>query len=109
MMEQPLWVSAVQQGRIEWSAHALRKMLGREISRDAVKHIIISGEAMESYPSDTPFPSVLLFGTWHNQPLHVVMAYDESSRKVLLLLHIGRTMNILNPILKPGEYHNVRL
>ena len=48
-------VGIIQQGRIEWSAHALKRMLEKGISRASVKHIICTGEMIENYPDDKPF------------------------------------------------------
>ena len=75
----------IQHGRIEWSSHALRRMLEQNISRAAVKHIICYGEKIENYPSDSPLPSGLYFGIWKDQPLHVVIAYDYTNHKVFLI------------------------
>jgi hypothetical protein len=76
-MYQDQLVDIIKQGGIEWSAHALRRMLEQRISRAAVKNIICTGELIEDYPDDTPFPSGLFFGIWQNQPLHVVISYDR--------------------------------
>ncbi len=75
----------IGQARIEWSAHALRRMLERGISREEVKHIIATGISIEEYLDDKPFPSVLLFGQCQKQPLHVVLACDCSNHKVFLI------------------------
>jgi len=40
-------VDIIQQGRIEWSAHALKRMLDKGISRASVKHIICTGEMIK--------------------------------------------------------------
>jgi len=79
------WVSAIQEERIEWSVHSFRKMLQRGISREAVKRIVCAGEIIENYPDDKPFPSALFFGMWQNQPLHAVVAYDVSARKIFVV------------------------
>jgi uncharacterized protein DUF4258 len=47
-------VGIIQQGRIEWSAHALKRMLEKGISRASVKHIICTGEMIENYADDKP-------------------------------------------------------
>jgi hypothetical protein len=84
-MYQDQLVDIIKQGGIEWSAHALRRMLEQGISRAAVKHIICIGELIEDYPDDSPFPSGLFFGIWQNQPLHVVIAYDRPNQNVFLI------------------------
>ncbi|MDL1973588.1 MAG: DUF4258 domain-containing protein [Deltaproteobacteria bacterium] len=75
-------VDIIQQGRIEWSAHALKRMLEKGISRASVKHIICTGEMIENYPDDKPFPSGLFYEIWQNQPLHAVIAYDLTEQKI---------------------------
>ena len=52
----------IHKNRIEWSAHALSRMLEKGISRASVKYIITNGEMMENYPDDKPFPSGLFHG-----------------------------------------------
>jgi len=84
-MKQKLLIDAIEKNNIEWSTHALQRMLQRGISRAAVKNCICEGELIENYPDDTPFPSALFFGKWQNQPLHTVIAYDASDHKVFLI------------------------
>jgi len=70
---------AVENGRIEWQRHALERMMERDISREAVIEVLISGEIIEDYPNDEPYPSALFLG-WHGgEPFHVVTALDHSS------------------------------
>ena len=78
-------VSIVQHGRVEWSIHALKRMLERRISRASVKHILCTGEMIENYPDDKPFPSGLFHGVWNNRPLHAVIAYDFTEQKIFLI------------------------
>lgn len=76
---------AATRGKIEWSAHALRRMMEREISRTFVLHVINYGEIIELYSDDKPFPSMLFWGLWKNEPLHVVAAYDPSLQKIFVV------------------------
>lgn len=75
----------IQENRIEWSAHALSRMLHKGISRASVKHIIINGEMIENYPDDKPFPSGLFYGPWEDVILHAVISYDAASRKIFVI------------------------
>lgn len=59
--------------------HAARRMLERNISMEEIEHIVESGEIIEDYPDDTPFPSRLLLGTPKSRPLHVVAADETDS------------------------------
>jgi hypothetical protein len=46
------------------------------ITDQEVYEAICRSEVIETYPDDTPYPSVLIFGmTDANRPLHVVCAY----------------------------------
>lgn len=67
---------AVSIGRIEWLKHSLERMMERGISRAFAQEILLSGDAIEDYPDDNPYPSALYFGWVENNPLHVVAAYD---------------------------------
>lgn len=70
---------ALETGAIEWQRHSLERMLARGISREDVFEVLSSGEVIEDYPTDTPFPSALLLGWRRNEPLHVVVALDSVS------------------------------
>lgn len=66
--------------KIKWSMHAALRMQNRNISRADVINCIMSGEIIEDYPSDHPFPSCLVFGySISGTILHVVVgnADDE--------------------------------
>lgn len=57
---------------IRWTAHVLKRLLQRNISQADVIQAIQSGEIIEDYPDDYPFPSCLLLGTDVNgDALHV--------------------------------------
>ena len=59
-MDQNKLQCALKQGSIEWSAHALKTMIERDISRKVVLQVIGFGEIIEEYSQDNPFPSVLI-------------------------------------------------
>jgi hypothetical protein len=71
--------NAVENGNMEWQRHALERMLEREISRKMVKSVLLSGEIVEEYSDDEPYPSALFLGCIEGQPLHVVAAFDSMS------------------------------
>ena len=75
----------VEQGNIEWSAHALRRMIQRGITRRVVKHVICEGEIIEVYNDDKPFPSILVVGYFEGKAIHVILAYDDSNEKIFLI------------------------
>ena len=56
-------------------------MFERSVPLDDVLAVIRSGEVVEDYPEDFPFPSVLLLGYKDLRPLHVVAARDPATRR----------------------------
>ena len=62
---------------IRWSGHSLRRMFQRGLDRLHVLTVLHTGERIEEYPDDTPYPSCLLLGFFGNRPLHVVVAVDS--------------------------------
>lgn len=75
----------IQRNKIEWSAHALERMLEKGISRTSVKYIIFKGEMIESYPDDKPFPSALFHGLWDDKALHAVIAYNIAAERIFII------------------------
>ena len=56
------------------------------IDDEEVYQAICSGEMLEEYPDDTPYPSMLIFGkTKENRPLHVVCAYNQLEEVVIIV------------------------
>lgn len=56
---------------VRFSRHAIERMFQRSISPDEILECIRSGEVFANYPDDSPYPSVLLLGFKHSNPLHV--------------------------------------
>ena len=47
---------------------------------------VCNAEVVETYPDDTPYPSVLLFGfAAAGRPLHIVCGYDQTEERVLVI------------------------
>jgi len=70
---------------IVFSGHALRRMFERSVQRDAVLHVVRSGESIAEYPDDRPYPSYLLLGFVAGMPLHVVVARDAGSGRCFVV------------------------
>lgn len=64
-------------GRIEWRKHTLQRMMERHILQRDVLEAIRQGELIREYPTDRPFPSMLLLGWINSRPLHVVGSHDS--------------------------------
>lgn len=72
-----------------YTRHARDEMRTEErgpIREQEVFEAVTSGEIIERYDHDTPFPSVLLFGrTSEERPIHSVCAYDSLEDQVLVI------------------------
>lgn len=51
-----------QRDAVRWTVHVLQRLLQRGISQADVIHAVQSGEIIEQYPDDYPYPSCLLLG-----------------------------------------------
>jgi hypothetical protein len=76
---------AVNPKRIYFSLHAIRRMFSRGISAADVRNAIVTGEIIEEYPDDTPYPSALLLATIDGCPLHVVVAMDRAEDRIIVV------------------------
>lgn len=76
---------AVANKRIEWQKHALERMAERNVLRSTVIDVLLTGERIENYPDDTPFPSALFFKLIEHKPIHVIAAYDYISKWVFVI------------------------
>jgi len=59
-------------------------MFERSIDEQDVRHVISTGETIEDYPTDSPYPSRLILGWVGKRPLHVVVA-DVSDREMVVI------------------------
>ena len=75
-------------------------MLERGISRQDVFNVLLSGEEIEDYANDTPFPSAVLFGWKGNEPIHVVVALDPTGQQGYIITVYRPDLEHFNPDLK---------
>lgn len=69
---------------IRWSVHASERIQQRGIFREDVINAIRTGEIIEQYPDDFPYPSCLVFGiSTRGKYLHVVFGCDGEIIKVI--------------------------
>ena len=69
----------IDNGDIVWQRHALERMMERGITREMVRNVISTGEIIENYRDDTPYPRALILGWINDEPLHVVSSLDEEN------------------------------
>jgi len=71
--------------KLVFRVHALRRMFERQISVDDVRTVIGSGEIIEDYPDDKPYPSRLVLGWRGARPLHVVATHNLSDNEFIVV------------------------
>lgn len=71
--------------KIVWRRHAYERMGQRNIHKSDVEHVLKTGEAIEDYPEDTPYPSRLICGWTKSRPLHVVAATNEVDNELIVI------------------------
>ena len=73
---------------IRWTGHVLKRLMQRGIFQASVVQAIRSGEIIEQYPNDYPYPSCLLLGTTEaGEALHVVCGIGEGEVWMITAYH----------------------
>ena len=72
-------------GRLVFRVHAVRRMAERNISVDDVRHVLDTGEVIEDYLNDLPYPSRLVLGWRELRPLHVVAASNVEDQETIVI------------------------
>jgi len=77
------------ENKVLYSRHAKVEMDNEEfgqIFEHEVFESVLSGQIIEEYPDDKPYPSILILGyTLQNRPLHIVCAYDDSDDLTIII------------------------
>ncbi len=64
---------------IEVTGHVLLRMQQRGISYSDIKNAVMTGDIIEDYPDDFPYPSALVLGTTESgKNLHVVVGVSDT-------------------------------
>ena len=71
--------------RLVFRVHALRRMFQRQIGVEDVRRVLTTGETIEDYPEDTPYPSRLMLGWCGTRPLHVVAADNTDADETIVI------------------------
>lgn len=80
-----------EQDRIIISKHAMERCRQRGIKQRDIKNCIFSGEIIEQYPDDFPFPSCLIFGYAVNDKIMHVVASDEGTASRIITAYFPNT------------------
>jgi Domain of unknown function (DUF4258) len=71
--------------RLIFCVHAIRCMFQRRINEKEVRHVLETGETIEAYPEDSPYPCRLVLGWYGSRPLHVVVADDAENQETIVI------------------------
>ncbi len=71
--------------KVEFRVHALKRMFQRQISYAAVLHVLVTGTTIERYPDDLPYPSRLVLGLWEARAIHVVVADNAEDGTMIVV------------------------
>ena len=71
--------------RLSFRIHAIQRMFQRKIGNEQVRDVLESGEVIENYPDDVPYPSRLVLGWSGRRPVHVVAADNHEGRETIVI------------------------
>jgi len=65
--------------------HAVQRMFQRRISEEVVLGLLDSGETIEVYSGDTPYPSRLILGWDGRRAIHLVIADNVEKNETIVI------------------------
>jgi hypothetical protein len=71
--------------KLVFRVHAIQRMFQRRITEADVRHVLDTGEVIEEYPDDVPYPSRLVSGESENRFLHVVIADNTGVGETIVI------------------------
>ena len=74
--------------KLTFRIHAIQRMFERQISPEDVRSVVESGETIQEYRDDTPYPSRLVLGWKIERPIHIVVAdNDVANGKIIVTVY----------------------
>lgn len=90
-----------KENKIIWSSHILNRMHQRGINRNDIINAVLSGEIIEQYENDYPYPSCLLLGkTALNVDLHIVCSICDNGMVLITVYYPDDRFDETNKIRK---------
>lgn len=78
--------TAIESNKIKISGHADEEAVDDNLALAEILQSVQSGEIIEDYPTDKPYPSCLVFGIGEVQsPIHSVWAYNDVNGWAVLI------------------------
>jgi hypothetical protein len=79
-------IRAISDGVVAITRHADQERHEDSLSFDEVYFSTVHGEIIEEYPTDSPYPSCLVYGdTFRGDSVHSVWAYNEENGAAVLI------------------------
>lgn len=79
-------IDAIRDNRIRITDHADEEAQADCLPFDEIFFSVLQGEIIEAYPSDTPYPSCLIYGnSFTGEPIHSVWAYNPETKWSVLI------------------------
>ena len=80
------WIDSFKKYRKEYRAHALDRMVQRDISFNEIDEIHETMKVIAEYPDDKPYPACLSLGfTKGNKPIHIVFSINKVDEVVFII------------------------
>ncbi len=82
-------IESIKAKRIRITDHADEEAYNDTLSLEEIYSSVLTGEVIEQYPDDKPYPSCLIYGkNIKNEPIHSVWAYNiETKASVLITVY----------------------
>ena len=71
--------------RLVFRVHAIRRMFLRGISGEDVRNVLRTGETIQEYREDQPYPSRLVLGWRGSRPIHLVVADNTDEQEIVVI------------------------
>ena len=75
----------MQRRQLVFRVHAIRRMFLRQVTPEDVAHVLDTGEVIEDYLDDRPYPSRLVLGYSGLRALHVVVADNQQDFESVII------------------------
>lgn len=73
-----------QQDNVLMTQHSSERCRQRNIRKKDIRHAVMTGEIIEQYPDDFPFPSCLILGcTEEEKAIHIVMSDEGTGSRIV--------------------------
>jgi len=83
----------IEKDNFQWRKHTLIRLAERSIAQGVILEVILTGEVIEDYPQDKPFPSCLIFKVIEGKPYHVVVSLDGECKKAYIITAYNPTLD----------------